>query len=398
MQSNHTGITEYSVNDANRIVVYTPVGMNDWYVLSVVTSDFILSQQRKITRITITLIIVMLFVFAIITIFLTRLIVQKAKVEKDVSRYAINSENSQTLIFEYDFEKKVIEFTGNTDFVFDENLKQLELSDFEKISSRIHEAERDLLEHLRAFLKAGGTNYSSELRFIGQNDEYSWYRLSGTVIFDKDEKTPIKFIGNLVNVNAQVIHEQELKTQAETDLLSGLLNKIYMEKSVTKFIGENKDTTFGAFFIIDLDNFKYYNDTFGHSAGDLFIACFAKLLKQTCRHIDFIARFGGDEFVIVMADTSVDEALRVNQRLKESLKAADFFIPDLKAHLGNQNLQIPENKYLGFSMGICTNFDDDDFENLNAVLEKADQALYYSKENCKGQPSVWKEISKKLTS
>ncbi|WP_294429840.1 GGDEF domain-containing protein [uncultured Treponema sp.] len=208
------------------------------------------------------------------------------------------------------------------------------------------------------------------------------------------------------NIQAQVIifkQNENLRFLSTTDQLSLLNNRHALQQyiadesdKIRRYRQRKSANIQISVAFIDLDNFKYYNDTFGHSAGDLFIACFAKLLKQTCRHIDFIARFGGDEFVIVMVDTSFEDALHVNHRLKENLKKAEFFIPDLKEHLGDKNLQIPENKYLGFSMGICTNFDDDDFENLDAVLKKADQALYYSKEHHKGEPSVWKEISKEI--
>ena len=97
-----------------------------------------------------------------------------------------------------------------------------------------------------------------------------------------------------------------------------------------------------------------------------------------------------------MVDTSIEEALKVNARLKENLKKQKYFISDLEKHLEIENLDIPENKLIGFSMGISSNFDDNDFENLDKVMIKADQALYYSKEHCKGEPSVWKNISKEL--
>lgn len=208
------------------------------------------------------------------------------------------------------------------------------------------------------------------------------------------------------NIQAQIIifrQNENLLFLSTTDQLSLLNNRhafqeyISSESSRIRRYRERKNIKIQiSIAFIDLDNFKYYNDTFGHSAGDLFISCFAKLLKQTCRQIDFIARFGGDEFVILMVDTSVDEALKVNDRLKENLEKQKFFVPDLEKHLGVENLDIPENKLIGFSMGICSNFDDDDFENLDKVMSKADQALYYSKEHCKGEPSVWKNISKEL--
>ncbi|MBP5283939.1 MAG: PAS domain-containing protein [Treponema sp.] len=182
----------------------------------------------------------MLIVFVSVFIIILKLISQNIRVEKDNSRYAINSESSRTLIFEYDFGHKEIEFTGNSDFIFGENLKKLPLSEVSKIEDRIHEDERALFKHLREFVRSGGDSYNSELRLIEEDGKYAWYRISGSLISSEDGK-PLKFIGNIVNVNAQVIHEQELKVLAQTDLLSGLLNKMYTEKSIDKFMAMNPD-------------------------------------------------------------------------------------------------------------------------------------------------------------
>lgn len=382
MQSNRTGIFEFAVNDASRIVVYTPVGVNDWYVLSAVTADYILSQEHKIARITITLIVVMLFVFGIITAFLSRILIQKARVERDNSRYAINSETSQTLIFEYDFEKKAIEFTGNTDFVFGENIKQVPLSEFNSIEERIHEDERGLLQKLREFIASGETSYSSELRLLSRNGDFVWYRLSGTIILDK-ENAPLKFIGNIVNVNAQVVHEQELKAQAETDLLSGLLNKIYMEKSVSKFITENKQSTFGAFYIIDLDNFKQVNDRLGHSFGDQAICDTANKLSLVFSEKDFIGRIGGDEFCVFLCiKNTVKNARAIIEEKANTLKSI------LAEYYSNGDISVQVTPSIGISLfpEQATAYKD--------LFKRADVALYHVKNNGKNNFAIYDSTMK----
>jgi diguanylate cyclase (GGDEF)-like protein len=378
MQSNRTGLETYSVNSENRIVVYTPVGVNDWYVLSVVTADYILSQQGKITRITILLIMVMLFVFAVITVFLTCLIKQKAKIEKDNSRYAINSENSQTLIFEYDYEKKTVEFTGNTDFVFGENIRQLPVDKFEIISSKIHESERNLIQNIRSFRESGGTNYTTELRFRNTSGGYSWFKLSGMIISDKNTSAPIKFIGNLVNVNAQVMHEQELKTQAERDLLSGLLNKIYMEKHVTKAISESSQEMIGALFIIDLDNFKQVNDQLGHSFGDQAICDTANKLTLVFSEKDFIGRIGGDEFCVFLClKASVANAKSVIEKKANTLKAI------LAEDYSNETVAVPVTPSIGISLFP------EQGSSFKDLFRQADIALYHVKNNGKNNYAVY---------
>ena len=383
MQSNRTGIINYSVNEEHRIVVYTPVGLNDWYVLSVVTADYILSQQTQITKITITLIVVMLLVFTIITIFLTRLIQQKAKIEKDNSRYAITSENTQTLIFEFDYEKQVVEFTGNSQFVFGENIKQVSLDNFDIISSKIHESERNLLADIRAFREQGGTNYTTELRFANANGGYSWFKLSGTVIFDRDGKTPIKFIGNLVNVNSQVLHEQELKAQAETDLLSGLLNKIYMEKNISKFISENKQSAFGAFFIIDLDNFKQVNDKLGHTYGDQAICDTANKLTLVFSEKDFIGRIGGDEFCVFLCLKSTN---------KNPLGVVENKASVLKEILAEDYTNGETSVHVTPSIGIS--LFPKHSSSYKELFTKADSALYHVKNNGKNNFIIYDDSMK----
>lgn len=385
MQSNLTGIFDFSVNDERRIVVYTPVGVNDWYVLSSVTADYILLQQHKITFITISLIIVMLVVFAVILVFLANLILQKAKIEKDNSRYAINSENSQSLIFEYDFGKQVVEFTGNTDFVFGENYKQIPLSDFELISSRIHESERGLFDKLKEFFNSGSNEYRSELRFVGKDGAYMWYRLSGTIIRDKDEKTPLKFFGNLVNVNAQIVHEQELKIQAEIDGLSGLLNKTYLEKSVSKYLSENKRGNPGVFYIIDLDNFKNVNDKLGHSFGDQAICDTANKLSLVFSEKDFIGRIGGDEFCVFMC---LKSSVKNPQPLVE--EKANTLKEILAEIYSNGSVSIPVTPSIGIALfpEQGTSYRD--------LFKKADVALYHVKNNGKNNFAIYNSNMKNV--
>lgn len=377
MQANRTGIFRFALNDARRIVVYTPVGLNDWYVLSSVTADYILAQQHQITKISVLFFMVMLLVFTVITVFLTRLIVKTARAEKDISRYEITSEQSQTVIFEYDYGKQLIEFSGNTDFVFGENLKQLSIADFEKMTQRIHEQERNLLRKIRSAFKAGETSYSSELRILNEKGDYSWYRISGTLFFDT-EKNPAKFIGNLVNVNEQVKLEQELKTQAETDLLSGLLNKVYFENRVAKHIADHKKNFIGAFFIIDLDNFKLVNDKLGHSFGDQAICDTANKISLVFSEKDYIGRIGGDEFCVFMClKPTVKDPSHIVEKKAATLRMI------LAEDYSNGETAVPVTPSVGIS------FYPKQGTTYKELFKFADMALYYVKNSGKNNFAVY---------
>lgn len=223
-------------------------------------------------------------------------------------------------------------------------------------------------------------------------------------ILSAENMTTLNIALNSIQSQITIYKQDEnLIFLSTTDTLSLLNNRHALQQyiicesdKVRRYILRKNIQLQVAIAFLDLDNFKFYNDTFGHNSGDMLISCFAKLLKETCRQIDFISRFGGDEFVIVMLDTNEEETKRVFDRLYEKLKQADFFVPNLKQLLGVNTLEIPAKRLLGFSMGVSTNFDIEDHSDLNKVLENADKALYYSKENCKGNCSIWNEVHDKI--
>ena len=245
--------------------------------------------------------------------------------------------------------------------------------------------------------------------FFG-NISYADYTF-GLIIIPSDKNPFTADVVNTINIalssiQSQVViykQEEHLMIMSSTDQLSRLKNRhafqecISLESERIRRYQQRKDTVIQmAVGFIDLDNFKYYNDTFGHNVGDLLIKSFSNLLRDTCRKIDFISRYGGDEFVIIMVDTNASEGERVYQRLNEKLESLNFFIPQIKALLKDENLEIPREKYLGFSMGISTNHDVPDCDNLDQVVQYADKALYYSKEHCKGSVTVWADIKDKV--
>lgn len=205
------------------------------------------------------------------------------------------------------------------------------------------------------------------------------------------------------NIQAQIVmikQEEHLVYLSSTDLLTLLKNRRALQEHIAneseklhRYTPRRKFMIVETIAFIDLDNFKYYNDTFGHEAGDFLIASFGRLLKRVCRTVDFVSRFGGDEFVVVMTDTSSEDAKIMHQRLWKALEDAEYFIPDLEEMLGG-SLNIPSSKYLGFSMGLCSNQDIDKKDDLATVMMNADHALYYVKNHRKGGVALWKDVKR----
>ncbi len=259
-------------------------------------------------------------------------------------------------------------------------------------------AEKDPVKSGKLFFDENIQAYKSNL---------SKFEFTGCIIIHQSKINPFNAESlNIMNIALSSIQSQlvmfkqseHLVYISTTDQLSMLKNRRALHEYINlenerlcRYKSKRKFVVQETVAFMDLDNFKYYNDTFGHEAGDLFIVKFAQLLQRVYRRVDFIVRYGGDEFIVVLTDATCLEAKRVGERLYEALKDAKYFIPDLEELLG-QKIDIPKKKQINFSMGICSNYDLKETCNLEQVVVNADQALYYSKEHGKGIITIWTDI------
>lgn len=161
--------------------------------------------------------------------------------------------------------------------------------------------------------------------------------------------------------------------EANYDNLTGLANRSLFNKFVCEL--EIKADEFAAILFMDLDKFKEVNDTHGHDVGDKFLQCVGKRIQGQVRDHDLAARFGGDEFVVVLtALESEQDAERVARRILSSF-STDINIDDVTLTPG-------------VSIGVSTFNDNID---VSIVLKRADKALYLAKEGGRGQYRVYEE-------
>ena len=139
----------------------------------------------------------------------------------------------------------------------------------------------------------------------------------------------------------------------------------------------------------DLDNFKYFNDTYGHRAGDALLASFGALIKRLSRRSDSTFRFGGDEFCIILPETDKDKASILGRRILDELAGTGFFHKKVR----DIAPEIPENEIsrLGCSIGI-TEYRKSGKKALaaaEAIIRDADEAQYEAKKNGKNAISLF---------
>ena len=191
--------------------------------------------------------------------------------------------------------------------------------------SRIHPEDFEVFKaDLVRYLKGSKTPFYSEHRLLHQDESYHWVISRGSVDEDK-EGNIYRMVGSLSDINKQKVAEQKLMYSAWHDALTGLPNRTlfmnHLERSID-LAKEYKDYLFAVLFI-DLDRFKVINDSLGHLAGDKLLIEISQRLKAQVRSTDTVARFGGDEFAILLDDIAhADEAKKIAARIQEAAAQA----------------------------------------------------------------------------
>ncbi|WP_372378613.1 diguanylate cyclase [Vibrio natriegens] len=165
-----------------------------------------------------------------------------------------------------------------------------------------------------------------------------------------------------MNIVSNTIDQLHLDTL--TDAMTGLLNRRGLDKAVESLREQN--TPFSV-LALDVDYFKKVNDTFGHDAGDALLKSVASLIQDQARKGDVVCRSGGEEFIVFLTKTDLDQAFMVAERVRKSIESHEFDT------VGNVTISV------GISRWDGTN------EPINAVLKNADDALYQAKHNGRNQ-------------
>ena len=173
----------------------------------------------------------------------------------------------------------------------------------------------------------------------------------------------------------EFIFQKAIKTERDTDGLTGLLNKSSMMREIRKAVANDSEN--GILVILDIDDFKRINDSYGHVVGDFVISGIARCLNSSFRNSDIIGRFGGDEFVVFMPFTH--DVVIAQSRVKKvlSLMAETIELP-------NENDKVTGS----FGIAVCSEFGD----TYDDLFRKADYALYQAKSGGKNQFSVYESM------
>ncbi len=204
-----------------------------------------------------------------------------------------------------------------------------------------------------------------------------------------------QYIAQFSDISMRKQMEERVNQQAFFDPLTGLPNRRLLTDRLSQFmLASKRSGLYGAVMFLDLDNFKPLNDLHGHGAGDLLLAEVATRLTACVREMDTVARFGGDEFVVLLAELDLDRERATHQARAIADKiSANVAAPYQLALPAQGGTARAINHYCSASIGVVIFLADE--ENHNDVLERADTAMYRAKKA--GKNTVWLFTQSDLT-
>jgi diguanylate cyclase (GGDEF)-like protein/PAS domain S-box-containing protein len=225
----------------------------------------------------------------------------------------------------------------------------------------VNKLKKDISDHLNG----GTSHFENEHRLLNKKGDYLWVLSRGLAVRDTDGSS-VRMAGSLTDISVPKKTQDQLLQNAVYDTLTGLpnralfLDRLHMEFLHTK---RNKHHLFAVLFL-DLDRFKNINDSFGHLTGDEVIVAVAKRLRSHIRPDDTIARFGGDEFVVLLGDIKeMTDATNIAERIITILKEP--------FHLMHHEL------YISITIGIAISTHE--YQQPEEILRDADTAMYNAK-------------------
>ena len=211
---------------------------------------------------------------------------------------------------------------------------------------------------------ASRSAFEMEYRLRRHDGEWRWINDIGVPAVD-DEGVFSGFIGSCLDVTEKV-EGYILKEMAQKDGLTGVLSRQYlMSRFNTEFESALHFQNKISVAMMDIDKFKQINDIYGHLEGDNALKMFAAVVKDVIRQDDLFGRYGGDEFVIIFPNSTVDMAQKIIDRITNLLKTVFLNVSNTKIALS-------------ISVGICELTDEN---NPEEMINKADKFMYENKKS-----------------
>ena len=251
------------------------------------------------------------------------------------------------------------EMLGYLGYTYEELVRETK----EMVIETIAPEDRDRVEQYVMEQVQETGSYEIQYRLLKKNGERMWVVDKGRKIVTEEGRDAI--ISVVIDISKSMKRQEMLQKEADHDALTGILNRKAAIRLIEASFEQDRD---GVLFVMDIDDFKLLNDTWGHRAGDQVLTGFADILKKNSRTDDVCARLGGDEFLVYFPGLD---------REKTAAERAEM--------IRRQFRELNQGKYgevqLSVTIGIAVRGGQETFDQMYSA---ADQALYKAKRTRKG--------------
>lgn len=294
------------------------------------------------------------------------LVDSQRRLEQSKQHLRLVAESARDILWNWDVRQDVRSLSGRIKEVL--GYQESDVTTRDSWYRLIHPDDRGpAMETLRRHLQGELPEYRAEYRVRHRDGHFVWLLATGKTLFDEQRRATV-MAGSYTDITAERQRQDRLDRMAHFDPLTGLPNRASLSRHVDERIaadkagGKSHDL---ALLFLDMDNFKFINDSFGHRAGDQVLIEFGERLQRTVGQEVFVSRLGGDEFVIVLQGDRAADAQRIARTLEQCL-IAPFVVEG-------------QNFFVSSSIGIARYpWDGRSFDEL---LQNADTAMYCSKDN-----------------
>lgn len=194
-----------------------------------------------------------------------------------------------------------------------------------------------------------------------------WLSISAEPLVKDGESIPYAAVTSFFDITDIKALTEKLELQAHVDFLTGAYNRgHFYELASLELTRAKRYKSIFTLMMLDLDHFKIINDKYGHDAGDRALKQFVRVLKDTLRDMDIIGRFGGEEFIVLLPETSITNAMKLAERLLK-------LVSDQPIEAGNQTF------FMTVSIGLAQL--NEDIKSMDDIVKRTDKALYMAKQN-----------------
>lgn len=294
------------------------------------------------------------------------------KLVREQERYRIATELSNEVMFEYDYLADVLTLSEQfTEIYGQDHIIGYFKKDINEYAEMIHPEDRkDSMEQILRTKRIGANDI--QLRLMDAHGEYQWCRILYRVICD-EAGVPLHAIGKISNISLYKREIEQLEHASMTDSLTGAYNKAATREVIDAYIKKHEDKSH-MLLLVDVDDFKKVNDTYGHQCGDEVLTYVIDNLRKYYTSGEVIGRVGGDEFVVFIGDVKDKEQLLQNAGVLRELLHRPY-------RRGDE--EVPVSASIGVAMypedGKC----------YEALMYCADSALYEVKASKKGNFAIY---------